>query len=189
MNGQPVRFVVDTGATGVALTEEDAKRAGVSFDPASFEHVGQGAAGPIQGQRVNLASIVLDGKERLHVSGAVLQGSDISLLGQLDLSPAALGRDARRRNDPALGVRPGRGYVRATCRPRLPPALAVPFAVATRGHRLLFRHGCGDEGAEASRSAPIMRCSGGCWWAAIGGAALARTEEPAAEPARRCAST
>lgn len=86
VNGQPVRFVVDTGATGVALTEEDAKRAGVSFDPASFEHVGQGAAGPIQGQRVNLASVVLDGKERLHVSGAVLQGSDISLLGQSYLS-------------------------------------------------------------------------------------------------------
>lgn len=86
VNGQPIRFVVDTGATGVALTEEDAKRAGVSFDSASFDHVGQGAAGPIRGQRVNLASVVLDGKERLHVSGAVLEGSDISLLGQSYLS-------------------------------------------------------------------------------------------------------
>jgi aspartyl protease family protein len=86
VNGQPVRFVVDTGASGVALTEDDAKRAGVRFDPADFDYVGQGAAGPIQGQRVNLASVVLDGKERLHVSGAVLQGADLSLLGQSYLS-------------------------------------------------------------------------------------------------------
>src|SRR5689334_9050019 len=36
VNGQPVRFLVDTGATTVALTVEDARRVGVPFDQASF---------------------------------------------------------------------------------------------------------------------------------------------------------
>lgn len=86
VNGQPVRFVVDTGATTVALTVEDARRAGVRFDQASFEVIGRGAAGPIRGEQVHLNSVELDGKERLHVRAAVLEGGDVSLLGQTYLS-------------------------------------------------------------------------------------------------------
>ena len=86
VNGQPVRFLVDTGATTVALTLEDARRAGVAFDPASFEVIGQGAAGPVRGQAMHLRSVELDGKERLHVSAVVIDGGDISLLGQSYLS-------------------------------------------------------------------------------------------------------
>ena len=86
VNGQPVRFVVDTGATTVALTEADARRAGVPFDPASFEVIGQGAAGPIRGEEMHLSSVELDGKERLHVRAVVIEGGDISLLGQTYLS-------------------------------------------------------------------------------------------------------
>ena len=86
VNGQPVRFVVDTGATTVALTEADARRAGVPFDPSSFEVIGQGAAGPIRGEEMPLSSVELDGKERLHVRAVVIEGGDISLLGQTYLS-------------------------------------------------------------------------------------------------------
>ena len=86
VNGQPVRFLVDTGATTVALTVEDARRAGVAFDPASFEIVAQGASGPVRGQALHLSSVELDGKERLHVSALVIEGGDISLLGQSYLS-------------------------------------------------------------------------------------------------------
>ncbi len=86
VNGQPVRFLVDTGATTVALTVEDARRAGVAFDPASFEIVAQGASGPVRGQALHLSSVELDGKERLHVSALVIDGGDISLLGQSYLS-------------------------------------------------------------------------------------------------------
>lgn len=86
VNGQPVRFVVDTGATTVALTEEDARRAGVAFDPSKFDVVGVGAAGPIRGEETHLTSVELDGKERLHVRAVVLEGADISLLGQSYLS-------------------------------------------------------------------------------------------------------
>src|ERR671913_1996463 len=46
VNGQLVRFLVDTGATGVALTVADAERVGIDVNPASFEIVGEGAAGP-----------------------------------------------------------------------------------------------------------------------------------------------
>jgi aspartyl protease family protein len=86
VNGQPVRFVVDTGATTVALTEEDALRAGVPFDRASFDVIGVGAAGPIRGQELHLSSVELDGKERLHVQAVVIEGGEISLLGQSYLS-------------------------------------------------------------------------------------------------------
>ena|SRR5215212_1507580 len=82
VNGQLVRFLVDTGATGVALTVEDAKRVGIEINPASFEIVGEGAAGPIRGKLVTLDSVEVEGKLVNDVSGAVLEGSNLSLLGQ-----------------------------------------------------------------------------------------------------------
>jgi aspartyl protease family protein len=81
VNGEPIRFVVDTGADMVALTEEDATRAHVAFDPAQFEVVGKGAAGPVRGQEVRIGKIVLDGKRATDVYGVVLEGAEVSLLG------------------------------------------------------------------------------------------------------------
>jgi len=81
VNGEPIRFVVDTGADMVALTEEDATRAHVAFNPAEFEVVGKGAAGPVRGQEVRIGKIVLDGKRATDVYGVVLEGADVSLLG------------------------------------------------------------------------------------------------------------
>jgi aspartyl protease family protein len=46
VNGQLVRFMVDTGASSVALTEEDARRIGESFSKDRYETVGTGASGP-----------------------------------------------------------------------------------------------------------------------------------------------
>jgi aspartyl protease family protein len=86
VNGQPVRFLVDTGATTVALTTEDARRAGIAFDPGRFDVIGQGASGPVRGQEMHFSSVELDGKERLHVSGVVIEGGNTSLLGQSYLS-------------------------------------------------------------------------------------------------------
>ena len=86
VNGEIVRFIVDTGATGVALTEEDARRAGLAFSPSEFEYVGEGAAGPIRGKLVTIDKIEVDGKTVENVAGAVLQGGDLSLLGQSYLS-------------------------------------------------------------------------------------------------------
>jgi len=86
VNGELVRFMIDTGATGVALTAEDAKRAGIAFHPSEFEYVGEGAAGPVRGKLVTIGEIDVDGKKVENVSGAVLAGSDLSLLGQSYLS-------------------------------------------------------------------------------------------------------
>jgi aspartyl protease family protein len=82
VNKEPIRFVVDTGADIVALTQEDARRAHVAFDPGAFTVVGKGASGPVRGQEVRIASIVLDGKRASDVHGVVLEQSDMSLLGQ-----------------------------------------------------------------------------------------------------------
>ena len=61
VNDQPVRFMVDTGASMVALTLDDARRIGVKFDPNTFEHIASGASGPVYGKRLMLGSVTLDG--------------------------------------------------------------------------------------------------------------------------------
>ena len=82
VNREPIRFVVDTGADIVALTMEDARRAHVEFDPNRFGIIGKGASGPVVGQEVRIADIVLDGKRASDVRAVVLQNSEMSLLGQ-----------------------------------------------------------------------------------------------------------
>src|SRR4051812_7172265 len=75
-NGELVRFLVDTGAGGVALNAEDAERVGLKVDPASFEVVGEGASGPVRGKLVTIDSVEVDGKLVNDVSGVVLADSD-----------------------------------------------------------------------------------------------------------------
>jgi aspartyl protease family protein len=82
VNGELVHFLVDTGATGVALTERDAERLGLEFDRGNYEQVGVGASGPVRGKFVTLDKVSLDGKAAHNVEGAILEGSDVSLLGQ-----------------------------------------------------------------------------------------------------------
>lgn len=90
VNGMPVRFVVDTGATGVALAAADAQRVGLQFSPADYEVIGSGASGPVRGLRVTLDRVTLGGKTAERVDGAILASSDMSLLGQSFL--ARMGR-------------------------------------------------------------------------------------------------
>jgi aspartyl protease family protein len=85
VNGQPVRFLVDTGATTVALTTEDASRAGLSFSPSEFEPIGYGASGPVTGKRVVLDRVALGRNEVSQVRAVIMAdtaGLNISLLGQ-----------------------------------------------------------------------------------------------------------
>lgn len=86
VNGQPVRFVVDTGASFVALTVKDAKRLGIPFSPGEFEIIGEGASGLVRGKLVELDSVEIDGKRVTNVKAAILEGSRLSLLGQSYLS-------------------------------------------------------------------------------------------------------
>jgi aspartyl protease family protein len=82
VNGELVRFLIDTGASGVTLTERDAERLSIPLDRGSYQVIGMGAGGPVRGQRVKLDRVSLDGKEVRGLEGAVLQGGEMNLLGQ-----------------------------------------------------------------------------------------------------------
>lgn len=82
VNGQPIKFMVDTGATGVALTVADAKAAGIAVDRSQFESVGTGAGGTVYGQRVHIRELAVEGKRIGDLTAVVIDGLTISLLGQ-----------------------------------------------------------------------------------------------------------
>ena len=83
VNGKgSVEFIVDTGASIVALGLNDARRLGIEVDPAEFDIVGEGASGPVRGKYVMLDSIEVEGIRAEHVRAVVLGNSNMSLLGQ-----------------------------------------------------------------------------------------------------------
>ena len=86
VNGVTVHFLVDTGASGVALSATDAKRVGLPFFQTEFTAVGKGASGEVRGKLVTLDRVSLGGKSVDNVGGAILKGSEMSLLGQSFLS-------------------------------------------------------------------------------------------------------
>lgn len=82
VNGEDVRFMVDTGADVVALTVDDAQRLGLDIDPAQFEAIGQTASGVGYGAPVRLDRVEIDGSEITDVEAVVLDGLRTNLLGQ-----------------------------------------------------------------------------------------------------------
>jgi aspartyl protease family protein len=82
VNGHDIRFLVDTGASETALTEEDARKVGIAIDPRQYELLGQGASGIVRGQYVELKSIELGGIHERNAKAVVVQGATVSLLGQ-----------------------------------------------------------------------------------------------------------
>ena len=86
VNGMTVHFLIDTGASGVALTVDDARRAGLQFSSMDFSPVGSGASGEVRGKLVSLDRVSLAGHSVDNVSGVILEGGEISLLGQSFLS-------------------------------------------------------------------------------------------------------
>ena len=82
VNGKPVHFLVDTGATAVALTPEDAQRLG--FKPADLKY-GYNittAAGASHAAAVTLTSVSVNGARIENVQALVVaEGLDVSLLG------------------------------------------------------------------------------------------------------------
>lgn len=86
VNGTAVEFMIDTGATGIALTAEDARRAGVALDMAASAYVGEGAGGALTGQRVTLDRVKLGSRASSQVQAVVIDGASTNLLGQSFLS-------------------------------------------------------------------------------------------------------
>ncbi len=83
VNGARVNFLVDTGASVVALTASDARAAGLLWSAADVEPVAQGASGPVHGVRVSLDRLALGGHEARDVSAIIVpEGLPVSLLGQ-----------------------------------------------------------------------------------------------------------
>ena len=82
VNGEPVRFLVDTGATAVALTPDDAERLG--FRPADLQYSYKvtTAGGRSRAAAVTLSSVSVDGARLDDVTALVIEkGLDTSLLG------------------------------------------------------------------------------------------------------------
>ena len=81
VNGAPVHFLIDTGTTTIALSQDDAKKAGITVSSSEFELIGQGASGLVRGKEVTLDRIVLNGAEQDGAKAAVVEGTPTSLLG------------------------------------------------------------------------------------------------------------
>ena len=87
IDGTQVRFLVDTGASIVALTGEDAMSLGLSWDDGALRPIGRGASGTVYGTPVLLPSLEVGGFEATNVEAAIIpDGLDVSLLGQSFLS-------------------------------------------------------------------------------------------------------
>lgn len=82
VNGHPVHFMIDTGASETALTEDDAKSIGLAVDPNKYEVIGDGASGMVRGQYVNLQSIDLQGIRQKQAKAVIVPAASVSLLGQ-----------------------------------------------------------------------------------------------------------
>ena len=88
VNGATVRFLVDTGASVIALSVVDARRAGVRMEgPSSV--VGSGASGPVRGKQVTIDRVRLGPQEGRSLEALVIEGGDQSLLGQSFLAKFA----------------------------------------------------------------------------------------------------
>jgi aspartyl protease family protein len=81
------RMLVDTGASMVALTGEDARNIGLQWDPQALQPVGRGASGVVMGVPVKLAEVSVGDFTARGVDAVIVpEGLAISLLGQSFLS-------------------------------------------------------------------------------------------------------
>lgn len=103
VDGKAVRLMVDTGASVVVLTPDDARRLGVRLAPDAFTGRVQTASGVVEAAPVVLASVAVAGARVADVPALVVaEGLPHSLLGM-----SYLGRLSRFEATPAgLTLRP-----------------------------------------------------------------------------------
>jgi aspartyl protease family protein len=90
VNGAAVRFLVDTGATAVALTPDDARRLGFTTANLNYGYRVVTAAGQARAAAVRLASVTVAGARLENVDALVIEkGLDTSLLGMTYLGRLA----------------------------------------------------------------------------------------------------
>ncbi len=82
VEGRRVRFLVDTGASAVALTLEDARRLGIDTASLDYDYGVQTASGQARAAQVKLDSIAVAGARVNDVEAFVIEeGLESSLLG------------------------------------------------------------------------------------------------------------
>jgi len=82
IEGRAVRMMVDTGASVVVLTPDDAARIGLDLKPEDFAATVMTAAGPVDAASVSLASVSVAAARVEHVDALVVAtGLPHSLLG------------------------------------------------------------------------------------------------------------
>ncbi|WP_340587385.1 retropepsin-like aspartic protease family protein [Erythrobacter alti] len=87
VDGVPSRMLVDTGASVIALTGDDAVAMGIHWDPNAVSVVAQGASGPVHGVQTRLRHVAVGNFEARDVDALIIpEGLGISLLGQSFLS-------------------------------------------------------------------------------------------------------
>ena len=93
INGRPVQFMVDTGASSVALGVADAERIGLAWRAGQTVRIGT-ANGVVQGWRIKLASVRIGDVEIYEVDAVVTpQALPFVLLGNSYLSRFQMRRD------------------------------------------------------------------------------------------------
>ncbi|KAB6715020.1 MULTISPECIES: TIGR02281 family clan AA aspartic protease [Roseobacteraceae] len=90
VNGAPVEFLVDTGASNVVLSLKDAERAGINVDDLTFTGRAQTANGTVRTAPVKIDTLSLGGIQDDRVRAYVTDG---------DLFGSLLGMDYLRRYD------------------------------------------------------------------------------------------
>ena len=87
VNGVPIRFLIDTGASVVVLRAEDAARAGLAPEPVHYSVNAETANGRAAVARVTLDEVVVGPVRSRAINAAVVRnGPSVSLLGQNWLS-------------------------------------------------------------------------------------------------------
>jgi aspartyl protease family protein len=82
ISGQPVDFMIDTGASEVVLSQQDATRIGIDVSTLSYFGEASTANGMVRTARVTLEDVVLAGTDEGSLRAWVNEGElDISLLG------------------------------------------------------------------------------------------------------------
>jgi aspartyl protease family protein len=82
VNGEPVNFLVDTGASEMVLTPEDARRAGVTIEDLIYTGRAMTANGEVRTARITLDTVRLGEVRDQNVTAWVNEGEmDMSLLG------------------------------------------------------------------------------------------------------------
>ncbi|HWW65435.1 MAG TPA: TIGR02281 family clan AA aspartic protease [Sphingomonadaceae bacterium] len=90
VNGEPVRFLVDTGASVVVLTPEDARRVGARLDEDRYSAHVETVGGKAAMAWTTLDHVTVAGRKVHQLRAAVVRdGLGVSLLGQNMLSKLA----------------------------------------------------------------------------------------------------